>query len=184
MRTETIIKTYKTYNELTKEEQGKVVENFREHVHHDFELRVDDTIVNIKELLKIIGFDNIDINFTGFGAQGDGASFTASYTYNSNAIIEIKEKHLDYFDDINEIYSLIKKIKTKQDEHVFRIGRYVHECSIYCDNKEVQELARFISVIIYKELEAEYDYVHSLEYIEELINCNEYEFDSDTLELI
>ena len=182
MRTETIIKVYKTFSELSEKQQSKVIENFREDIHHDFDFMIDDIYENFKELLDLIGFEDVEINYSGFSSQGDGASFTGKLNLNSNYKKDIKEKHLVYIDDIKTVYKLIENIKSEEIEDVYRSGRYYHECSIYCDNKEVQELARFISVMIYKELESQYNYLFTLEYIEEQINCNEYEFCADTLE--
>jgi hypothetical protein len=187
MRTETITKTYLQFNELSEAQQNKVIDNFREDMHHDFDNLVEDIYENFKILLDCIGFEDVEINYTGFSSQGDGASFTGTYRYtkyNSDIIKAIKAANVEYILDDTDIYNMLSVIESKEESTaVYRMGHYYHECSIYCDDNNVQELARALSILIYKELESQYDYLHTDEYINESINCNEYEFDKDTLEI-
>ena len=189
MRQEIITKTYLNFDELNKEQQQKVIDSFREDVHHDFEdFMANDTYYNFKELLSIIGFVNVTINYSGFCSQGDGASFTGTYFHDDspeNILRAIKSSHLDYILEGTDIMEYLGKIENCEGvEEVYRVGRYYHENSIYCENESVQLLAREISRTIYEELESQYEYLHTDEYIEERMKNNHYEFDSETLELV
>lgn len=79
MRQETIVKTYKYFNELTPEQQEKVIEKY-----HD--INEDSWMFYYKEMeqdfinkLESLGYSDIKIQYTGFYSQGDGASFTAKH---------------------------------------------------------------------------------------------------------
>ena len=192
MRTETITKTYLFFNELTKDQQTKVIENMREDQHYFFEHEVDYILENFKELLDIIGFNDIEIFYSGFCSQGDGACFTGFFDYpqDINEVLkQVKESHLDYIleddkDIIENFKKLPKEFYGQETESVYKIAsRYQHENTVRTDNEILTEVVRDLSRLIYRELESQWDYIHSDDYIEELINCNGYEFDSETLKI-
>jgi len=192
MRTETITKTYLQFNELSEKQQKKVIENFKQDVHNDMEFLSDDIFINYKELLSILGFNDVEIMYSGFYSQGDGACFTAKFDYPVNKkdiLLGIKKANLDYILEDNKIKELFNEIELFNEENDFTVenithnGRYYHEYSVSCYNNSLLELVREISRVIYNELYAQYEYIHSDEYIEESINCNSYEFDTDTLEI-
>lgn len=77
MRQETIIKTYLKYNELSFEQQSKVIDSLRDiNVNHDW---YEFTYEDYESKLKKLGFYDIKFEFSGFWSQGDGASFTAKH---------------------------------------------------------------------------------------------------------
>ena len=185
MRQETIIKTFLTFNELNEEQQKKVLDNYHD-INIDFNW-YDSDIELFKSDLKILGFRYIEISFSGFSSQGDGACFTALYSMPKNKKEVIKdfknnngcEKFLDIAErllalnlDMNETYHLYSNN-----------SRYCHENTISCDNLELLEVCREYMRLIYKSLENQYYYLISNEAIKETLIANDYEFDIDTLKI-
>jgi hypothetical protein len=78
MRQETVVKTYLKFSELTEKQKEKVLcknydinvdgDYWYEHLKDEFETK-----------LKKLGFYKIQIQFSGFSSQGDGASFSAKH---------------------------------------------------------------------------------------------------------
>ena len=78
MRQETIIKTYLQFSELTDKQKEKIIDKnydinvsdefWYEYLHEEFENK-----------LKSLGFYKIEIYFSGFSSQGDGACFSAKH---------------------------------------------------------------------------------------------------------
>lgn len=67
---------------------------------------------------------------------------------------------------------------------VYRIGHhYSHSNTITSDNETTKLLARKLSDKYYKDLENSYEYLQSDESIIETIECNDYEFDADTMKI-
>ena len=67
-----------SFDELPENVQNRIIEENRFINVEDvdwFDYLEDD----FHEMLKLLGFTNIKSNFSGFGAQGDGASFTADW---------------------------------------------------------------------------------------------------------
>ena len=79
-----------TIDELSGEIRDQVVEREREYEYENIpEDWHEDTITSIQEELGELGLYNIEIEFTGFHSQGDGASFTAGlYNEDKNSFIE------------------------------------------------------------------------------------------------
>lgn len=80
-----------TIDELPAAIRSDVIERERsyehEHIHEDW---YEDTFDSIKAELEELGLHDIEIEFTGFYSQGDGASFTADlYSEDKNSFIEI-----------------------------------------------------------------------------------------------
>lgn len=78
MRQETITRTYLKFEELTDAQKRQVLDRYRD-INTDgldwFDFVYEDYISELKSL----GFYDIDICFSGFWSQGDGASFTAKH---------------------------------------------------------------------------------------------------------
>ncbi len=152
----------------------------------------DDVYMDYTMWLEKIGFSSIDILFSGFWSQGDGASFTAEWhDYNVNAEAEeIK----DAPDVIQDLYNTVMEVKGLS---FFTIKRnrslyYVHSRTVYVDhvsNEEGEELenadevennlfraVEHVSSTIYETLDKEYEYLTSDEIVEETLMANEYDF--------
>lgn len=70
-----ITKTVYTFDELTDKAKETARNWFREVDEHIISDWYDFTKENFHDFLKIVGFKNVDSQFTGFWSQGDGASF-------------------------------------------------------------------------------------------------------------
>ena len=68
-------KTY-SFEELSPEAQENALENNRD-INVDYDGWEDGVTEGFKEDMKEIGIDDIEISFSGFYSQGDGASFTS-----------------------------------------------------------------------------------------------------------
>ena len=79
MRQETIVKTYKYFNELTPEQQNKVIEKYSDINEDCWEFHYETMEQEFINKLEGLGYSNIEIQYTGFYSQGDGASFTAKH---------------------------------------------------------------------------------------------------------
>ena len=63
-----------SFEELSPEAQEKALDNNRD-LNIDYDGWEDGVTEGFKEDMKEIGIDDIEINYTGFNSQGDGASF-------------------------------------------------------------------------------------------------------------
>lgn len=79
MRQETIVKTYKYFNELTPEQQQKVIEKYHDINEDTWEFSYEDLEREFITKLESMGYSDIKIEYSGFYSQGDGASFTAKH---------------------------------------------------------------------------------------------------------
>lgn len=186
MRQITTIKTYGTFEELSKERQGKEIENHRDiNVFYEWH---DDTLEEFKTVLEILGFKNVKISYSGFWSQGDGASFTGEfYLPSDDDTLEIrlgkfKSEYTWLYESNRNLFESFLNLDLSDDIYnetlsVYRIGHhYSHSNTITCDNDSVKEFARSFSDLIYKRLESEYEYLTSDEAIIETLVANEYEF--------
>lgn len=188
MRQETTIKTYGTFEELTKERQAKELDEYRDiNVDHEW---YEFTISYFRDALEILGFNNVKIEFSVFGTQGDGASFTGEFYLPSDD--DALEMRLEKFKSkcpwlykVNEsLFNHYEEMTFSDDDSlyletltVYRIGhRYTHSNTITCDNDSVKDFARAFSDLMYKTLEKEYEFLTSDEQVIESIISNEVEF--------
>ena len=146
---------------------------------------------------KLFGIDISRIMFSGFWSQGDGASFTGTYSYKKGALQALKKE----FPQWAEIHDICKRLTQMQKPNFYGVnvdisqnGRYCHEMtmsfnvSVYIEGQgerydipqgmgeEVADIFRDLARDIYKSLEAEYDYLTSDEQVDEMILCSEYLF--------
>ena len=203
MRQETITKTYLKFDELDEKQQREVLDKQRD-INVDY-----DWYEFIKEEfhsdLETLGFSAITSQFSGFWSQGDGASFTAIFELpkSKNDLKERVEKLLknapyffhtfaDKIEDMKETglkESFLNLDFSEELEHgeekiaVEQHGRYCHEYTMQCWNEGLQEFSRSLAARYYIQLEREYDYLTSDKAIKETIEANDYEFDSETLEI-
>ena len=193
---EKTIKIYR-FDELSREAQEKVVENhWQDFVQYDWwqDIFEDFTI----KLRKEYGFKVGNIRFSGFGSQGDGASFTGEF----DDPIEASEKFLAKYTikaERNMLSDLINYLGIVRDT-----GRYVHKNTVSCvfDIKEIWgdyheqredaflerrgtygKLVKKVEAWkdnmcdeLYKELEEMYDFLTGYEHISDYYtNCDDEE---------
>lgn len=187
MRKETIVKTYLTFDELNESQRKFVLDKYRTwNVDHDswYDFVYEDQ----NTILKLLGFDNVEIKFRGFWSQGDGASFTGRFKIPKNKK-ELKEriKAVKEYAPDTELYnyeSMEFSDEEREEEtlNVYRITQhYVHYNTITSDNDDLKMFAREYSKHIYRELEKAFEDLTSDEEVRESLIANEIEFDEDEL---
>lgn len=198
MRIETILKEVYNFDDVMSDEnlKNKVLENYRdfntsEDFWHNF------IIDEQKEKLSNIGFNDVEIYYSGFWSQGDGACFICN-NFDVKKILE---------------HDMFKNFTSKQknilsglhgngymDLKIYHNFRYYHERSCSYDfsfdgdySKDYNHISNLcndffstlkslhvnLSCDIYKMLESEYNQLQSDELILESLQCNEYEFDEN-----
>lgn len=181
--------TLYTYDELTDPARERARDWYRSTPDDSwYEPVIDDA----KEVLGLLGFTDVDIQFSGFYCQGDGASFTA--TWCGEGVDE--EKLREYAPQDEALHSLaitLKRIADSSEEGrgqagLSRASRHpVHEYTIRfnfegvreSDEEEFKESARKAMRWVYAQLRALYEHEISDEAVEENIIANGYEFYAD-----
>jgi hypothetical protein len=140
--------------------------------------------------------------YSGFGSQGDGASFTGGYAYLKGSVKAVKSE----FPTDEELQRIAEGLAELQRKYSYRLkarvtqeGRYVHSNTVYVEDvyredwrsgrdveieneddlKELVQLMRDFADWIYNGLEEEYLYQTSDESVDETLAANEYEFTAD-----
>jgi len=157
-----------------------------------YEYVYDDT----KTLLAFCGFSDIDIRFSGFWSQGDGASFAGKFNSSSIDISALKEYAPN---DVNftRLAEFLKEKCTPYGNVTFNLERtqyvhYVHANTITLESMECEpenETAwdnlrgdfimqtRSIMSVIYSTLEEEYNALTTDDTVEEALDANDMYFD-------
>jgi len=127
------MRTYKIY-ELPKEAKKAALEEIKNRdSFQDRDIDLDWVIENETEDLEALGLENVEISFTGFWSQGDGASFTARVNDIPNFI-----KTVGITDDI-----LPKALAAFEEVYEMRIvrtdSRYSHENTVRFEIEEMDD---------------------------------------------
>jgi hypothetical protein len=127
------MKTY-TISELSPEAKQTAIEGIRnDRGFTERDIDLDWVIENETEDLEALGLENVEISFTGFWSQGDGASFTARVNDIPNFIKtigitdEILPKVLESFEEVYEM----RIIRTD--------SRYFHENTVRFEIEEMDD---------------------------------------------
>lgn len=188
-----------TFDQLSERAKEKAREKGREHVCcYGWWDNVYEDAIHMGSLMGI-SIDARGLNFSGFSSQGDGASFSGRYEYTPNATEKITAEcggqdleliriasELTAFQIANRMqYETTVSARIRQD------GRASHSMTmnieimfdarndvwpnftdeIFDDLSEtLLTLMRDFADWIYKQLEAEYDYLNSDEYIDKILN--------------
>ena len=188
------IKTFK-FEELAEQSQQIAIEQYRDSDHLDYEW-FDYSKSDFHSILELIGFTNIDSGFSGFCCQGDGANFTADYSYKSGCLKSIKQ-HTPIDSELHSIVqgivSHMKDYGYKLECHITRFNaRYEHSNTMSFDwnmqsgesvnwkndfaENEINQLFRDLADWYYAQLENEYNHLNSDSCIAELLESNEYDY--------
>jgi len=160
-----------------------------------------------KEKLGEMGYSDIDIRFSGFWSQGDGASFTGTCAFTLDhlakrfpeiytALCASRLKGEIHFDPSEIITAAITRIDHGHaHEHTVSCGEScieayfndqgkdsinVHISALECEAEvAITEEVRDLSRDIYSDLEREYDYLTSEEQVSEHLTINEYTFNKE-----
>jgi len=176
-----------SFEDFSPKDQAKIIDNYRD-INIDYEWW-DSDFEDFTEILEILGFYKIDIRFSGFAHQGDGASFTGYFEPARKSELKRRlKKALKYAPNLPDFG--YEKMQFDDDElqerslEVYRISRhYSHDGTISSDNEDLKEFARDFSRYIYKQLEAQHDYLTSDDAVKETILANEYEFNANTFKI-
>jgi hypothetical protein len=127
------MRTY-TISELGPEAKKAALEEIKNRdSFQDREIDLDWVIENETEDLEALGLENVEISFTGFWNQGDGASFTARVNDIPNFI-----KTVGITDDI-----LPKALAAFEEVYEMRIvrtdSRYSHENTVRFEIEEIDD---------------------------------------------
>lgn len=182
------------FENLSINAQQRAIEEERNVIElEDFD--ADDFVEYFTCILETLGFDDINIRYTGFWNQGDGASFTGQYNKpNYDVLKEIRNVSGD-----DEVSYQAQEIEELQKEYtkgfVINVidnnqwGNYVgHEntitayrCSDDFDEKDERftKICRELSTWFYKLLKDEYQYNSSDEGIIDSFINEEVEFDDE-----
>ena len=209
MRTVTIEKRVGTLEELSPELQEKVIDHFREFVSQDYDLSyVISEFCDIANEIGLVVDEN-NVHFSGFYCQSDGSSFSGKVTNPLLFIGKEFDNYKKWFSsekEFNDFKRWCTFILTNND---FRIdikeqrGYDVYANvditmeSYYRDGvkskvlkqeyeffpvleRMIEEKARGMNFELYKNLESEYEYCTSDDYIIEFIEANGIEFNLET----
>lgn len=189
-------------NELNEKAKERALDKLREGIEFDDEPVIEDW----KHILTCLGFSDIDIYWSGFGSQGDGACFDG-YWYMDRVNIEALKGYLsnqqaeEYGAWFHEKLALVKV--AGEDPFAYtatlsHVGPYYHYGSVRFEveaykedefaeplfdtdefEREFTEQCKSLMRQICRDLEAEYEYQTSDEYLTETAESNEYEFDEE-----
>ena len=136
------IKVYE-FDELSKEAKEKAINDYREENEVDLSYKIDEFAKRLMEL----GYENVEIKYSGFYSQGDGLSFTGK----KNGIEIVRKKYSPY-------------------------NRYVHEETMDCVDYELLIESKELAIEFYYYLRKEYMEEISDERIVEKIKMDDLEF--------
>jgi hypothetical protein len=164
----------------------------------------DFTYSDFIEIAKRLGVatEEKQIHFSGFCSQGDGACFRGLYTYAPNAVAEVT----DWAPIDEELHRIARELTLLQVEVKLQTGetleaqitttsgRYSHshtmdiDASLTGDNytgyestweDTLRQLLRDLADWLYRQLEAEYEYLTSDEHLDEVLADSDLSFDED-----
>lgn len=197
MRIDTVkTKVYKL-KELSDDARQAAIEHLSE-INHDHDWW-DSVYEDAKTIGGLMGIDISEIYFSGFSSQGDGACFEGCYEYvkgSRAAVMAHAPKDEELLRIAAELAAVQRRCFYQVRADVKHSGHYHHrfctDISIdfeshvnghdyYTEDAEnaVIELLQDFMLWIYKQLNAEYDYLTSEEAIIETIVTNDYEFTAD-----
>lgn len=153
----------------------------------------DPDFEDINAIAEIFGISEMKIAYSGFGSQGDGASFTGKYDFRPNSCDDI----FRYAPNDGELQEIARALELAQSlcdnklqADIIRCGhRYYHENTVIFnifrrdddsvpDNVEdlIKESMRSFMKWIYNNIESQYDYIMSDKQVDEDLTENCYYF--------
>ena len=182
-----VIKVY-SFDELEEEAQKKVCQQVGDSMTDDawwYEGTFDSFVEKCKDYGMYVDVE--DIHFTGFYSQGDGASFTCDNIDTEKLLhtlgIQVSDGLLDYIYKVDIIRTSDRayneqtvQVELFIDEDALEeeeegIIQYIHDIADTLEFK-LEELKDDLCQQLYNDLELEYDYFHSPEYVAEFAYDN------------
>ena len=201
---EITIKVYK-FEELPEDVQERIIEDRKEYSSIDSidfnEVHAQFILDHWKEKLETLGFENAEIQYSGFYSQGDGASFTADVNLEKvlNALVMCDSTTAHWNHDrlnFERLYTFASEGLIEYTLERSNHSRYVHENTIrtrvinhtYSNHEthanmfselefQIDQMRIDLCCAIHSDLEREWDYIHSDEYIKEEIEAGDCEYD-------
>lgn len=193
MKTITETKTLYTFDELSKEAQSKAIEDMQ-HYHVENHIWYDQVYDYFTETLKKQGYYDIEISFSGFWSQGDGASFTANidlqewmtshrcktkyplvFKYSDYIVARITRNRCryvhEYSTEVDVIPYDVHELSSKQHD------KYTDQAAAL--EERIKESHIDMNCKIYEALKKEYEYLTSDETIIDTIKNMELDFLED-----
>jgi len=177
-------RTYNVYklDELTPELKEKVIENYQDiYTNYDWYGFIFEEWT---EKLEALGYETIEINFSGFYSQGDGASFTAK-SIDLDKWLKVHKRTTHYKKLLKDIHDyslagLTGEVYRLTHHYKAYIGGYTKYSELVDELTAEIEAERYeLSKQLYKNLRAEYEYLTSDEAIIETLKANEYVFNDE-----
>ena len=190
------MKTTQTYsfNELSDEAKQVAFNN-------NFEINVDSyywydcTKDDFHTILELVGFYNIDSNFSGFYSQGDGVSFSANYRYKKGCLKAVKQHAPN---DV-VLHNIVSGIISHQKNNGYLLSCEVSQRGNYCHSNtmhfswyknddscfywkndsvedELEQLFKDLASWYYLQLKSEYEHLTSFDVVAEMLEANEIQF--------
>lgn len=172
-----------SFDELNEEAKQKAIDSLRD-INIDY-YWAEVTIWNAKDKLEALGYKDIEVFYSGFYSQGDGACFEAKVDISTwLKAHKMGNKFRVLYNNAQDLCS----IEIKHSGHYYHENSMVVDGTLY-DHSNEQLGRQFDSVVemiekeivelakeIYKELENEYECRMTDEAVIDTINANEYEF--------
>lgn len=190
------MKTVKIYsfNELSNEAK-QVAFNNNSDINVECWDWYDCTKDDFHTILELIGFYNINSNFSGFYSQGDGASFSADYRYKKGCLKAVKQ----HAPNDKELHNIVEGIVSHQKDNGYLLsckvskgGNYCHSNTMHfnwCKNDNtwfywkndfiegsLRQLLKDLANWYYSRLENKYKYLTSFDVVAEMLEANEIQF--------
>lgn len=185
-----------SFGELSEAAKKKAIEDSRDiNVQHQWWDCVIDDAENVADIL---GLSDMNVFFSGFYSQGDGASFSAAFQYRKGMVQAIKE----YAPADKQLHAIAGAIASAHKKGFYKLsgkiscdGRYCHEYAMRiasishetrgydfdfsCSEDDLLEAYRDFARWIYRQLEAEYEYQTGDEAVSDTLAAMEYTFTED-----
>lgn len=185
------------YSELSDGVKEKARDGMRERLEFWAEPEIESWTV----LLGKLGFTDVGIYWSGFWSQGDGACFTGSWSVDWMKLDEVSgytsearaKEILAYPEKVRGLYKLLELDDEEWDEEIpiatgvelDHRGNYSHENSISFEfdpyptdeaQEEFKDWCKDLMRMIYRDLEADYEWQMSDEGVQDVIELNNYDF--------
>ena len=187
------LNTY-SFNELS-DEAKQVAFNNNSEINVDQWEWYDYVKDDFHTILELIGFYNIDSNFSGFYCQGDGASFSANYRYEKGCLKAVKQ----HAPNDKELHLIVSSIISHQKDNGYLLscevtqrGNCYHSNTMHfswCKNDdscfdwkndfvedELEQLFKELANWYYSRLVSKYEYLTSFDVVAETLEANEIQF--------
>jgi len=167
------------FAELSDAAKETALQQYAQDLHGDWHESVCD---DFKAIAGILGFDRIDISYSGFWSQGDGASFTGQWSYRKGMARDLRAyapKDATLHAIARDLQEYARKSFYRATDTVYRISsRYSHENTVRAESDELTDIVRRLCQWLYSALEREYEYQTSAKMLAEMSDANSWEYDA------